>query len=102
MLIVAPRPCVLNSFAGLISTLINVYTAQRKTWSVTAKITAIVTGACTGVTLILFMLYSQWALKRIQRSHDRDLRLNHPEHETVGEKVNRIVHEPALEPSSVV
>ena len=80
----------------------NVYSARGGTYSITAKVTAIVTGACTGVTLILFILYSQWILRRVKRSHQRDMELNPPEHETVGEKVHRLTHEPALEPSSVV
>ena len=37
-------PGCLNSFAGLISTLVNVYSQQGGNWSVTAWITAAVTG----------------------------------------------------------
>ena len=41
----------MNSIAGLLTTMINVYTAQKGVWSVTAKITASVTGSLIAMTL---------------------------------------------------
>jgi hypothetical protein len=38
--------------------LINIYTARHGTWSVTAIITAAVTGTFAGVSALLFLLYS--------------------------------------------
>jgi len=64
------RPGLLHSVAGLLTTLINVYTAQSGNWSVTARITAIVTGICTGVTLGLFLVYSAWLLDGVKRDHE--------------------------------
>lgn len=100
------RPGVLNSLAGLISTLINVYTQQDSRWSVTARVTAIVTGSCMVVTAILFAMYNFWALQRVKKSHARDMaQLNRgDENDDMGllEKIGRKAKEPALEPGSVV
>jgi hypothetical protein len=97
------RPGCLNSFAGLISTLINVYTQQSGTWSVTAKVTAIVTGACMAVTGGLFALYNFWALEKVRRSHGREMEsVTAHEGETLAEKVERKAMAPGLEPESVV
>jgi hypothetical protein len=38
--------------------LINIYTARHGTWSVTAIITAAVTGTFAGVSALLYLLYS--------------------------------------------
>jgi hypothetical protein len=93
----------LNSVAGLITTLVNVYTAQKGVWSVTAKITAIVTGSCVGVAGFLFAIYNFWALRRIRKSHESALGLDHQhENETMVEKVKRKAHEAPLQPGSVV
>lgn len=97
------RPGCLNSFAGLISTLINVYSQQNGTWSVTARVTAVVTGACTVITGLLFALYNFWALGRVRRSHGREMEsIAAHEGETFTEKVERRAMEPGLEPGSVV
>ncbi|EXJ90315.1 hypothetical protein A1O1_03414 [Capronia coronata CBS 617.96] len=68
-------PVTLNSVAGLITTLVNVYTAQKGIWSVTAKITAIVTGACVGAAGFFFAIYNFWALRRVREAHERDMGL---------------------------
>ena len=60
-----------------------------------------VTGACTGVTLILFIVYNNWALERVRVSHTRET-LSPNMHETPIEMVKRKAQEPALEPGSVV
>jgi hypothetical protein len=67
------RPGCLNSLAGFISTLVNVYGQQHGDWSVTAEVTAIVTGVCMGVTAILFGVYNFWILDRVKQSHAREL-----------------------------
>lgn len=69
------RPVALNSVAGLITTLVNVYTAQKGIWSVTAKITAIVTGSCVGAAGSFFAVYHFWALRRVKEAHERDMGL---------------------------
>ena len=87
----------------------NVYSAQKGVWSVTAKITAIVTGSCVAVAVVLFALYNFWALDRVRDTHDRELdpeayerKRNKKNRESVIEKVKRKAHEPALQPGSVV
>lgn len=96
-------PGFLNSFAGLISTLISVYQQQDGDWSVTARVTAIVTGAIMVLTAFLFLIYNYCVLKRVKRSHKREMEVQHErEGEGFMEKVERKAHEPALEPGSVV
>lgn len=99
----------MNSSAGLISTLVNIYSAQHGEMSITAKVTLCATGGCTGLFLILFVLFDLWALKRIKMRHNRQLRRDiesglteEQQHEGAIEKVKRMAHEPALEPSSVI
>jgi len=97
-------PGFLNSIAGLLSTLINVYTAQHGDFSITAKVTAIVTGACTGINLVLFLLYNNWILSKVRSSHERELKFdaNDEKQESVGHMMKRKAQEPPLEPGSVV
>ena len=63
------RPGLLNSIAGLISTLINVYTARNGHFSLTATVTAIVTGVCTAIFTVLFFLYNNWILEKVRKGH---------------------------------
>lgn len=72
-------PGSLNSLAGLISTLVNVYTQQDGAWSLTAKVTAIVTGSCMAVTAVLLLLYNMWYLDRVRKDHSRNWIGNVPE-----------------------
>lgn len=65
-------PGCLNSLAGLISTLINVYSQQGGNWSITARVTAIVTGSIMCITGFLFGLYNFWILERVKRRHGRE------------------------------
>jgi hypothetical protein len=93
-------PGCLNSFAGLISTLINVYSQQSGNWSTTAWITAAVTGACMVITGVLFGLYNFWILERVKRRHGQEM--EGLRDEGIVEKMGRKAHEPGLEPGSVV
>ena len=102
-------PATLNSVAGLLTTIVNVYTAQKGVWSITAKITAIVAGSCVGVAGGLFYLYNFWALESVREAHERSL---NPEEfadaerarkrESILEKVKRKANEPPIQPGSVV
>jgi len=65
-------PGCLNSLAGLISTLINVYSQQGGNWSITARVTAIVTGSIMVITGFLFGLYNFWILEKVKRRHGRE------------------------------
>jgi hypothetical protein len=97
------RPGCLNSLAGFISTLANVYGQQHGVWSATAQVTAIATGVCMGVTAILFAVYNFWALERVKQSHARELSMDgRVSYEGFVEKIERKAREPALEPGSVV
>lgn len=82
------------------------YSQQGGDWSVTARVTAIVTGACMGVMGALFGVYNFWVLEGVKRGHRRDMegweQGNGHEGEGLVEKVNRKAREPALEPGSVV
>lgn len=102
-------PACLNSAAGLLTTVVNVYTAQKGVWSSSAIIAASVTGGCFGITGILFLLYNFWALDKVRDLHERefdpeafDRRRNKKNRESMVEKVKRKAHEKPLEPGSVV
>ncbi|KAG4416753.1 hypothetical protein IFR04_010082 [Cadophora malorum] len=95
-------PGCLNSLAGLISSLINVYTQQDGAWSVTAKVTAIATGSSMVVTGVLFGLYNFWILEKVKRRHGREMDAVNGGEEGLVEKIGKKMHEPALEPGSVV
>ncbi|KAF2270194.1 hypothetical protein CC78DRAFT_574323 [Lojkania enalia] len=67
-------PALMNSIAGLISTLVNIYSAQDGQYSVTAKVTIIVTAVCSVVTAALFLLYNSVMLELVKRKHARETR----------------------------
>ncbi|KAI9730633.1 MAG: hypothetical protein M1818_008115 [Claussenomyces sp. TS43310] len=94
-------PGCLNSLTGLISTLINIYSQQNGDWSVMAKVTAIVTGTSMVVLGGLFVIYNNGVLKRVKKSHSRDMQQSYDDENFV-EKVERKIKEPALEPGSVI
>lgn len=56
--------------AGLLTTIVNVYTAQKGVWSVTAKITAITTGCLIAVAGGLFAAYNFWMLEKVRDDHE--------------------------------
>ncbi|CAF9926293.1 MAG: hypothetical protein ALECFALPRED_003409 [Alectoria fallacina] len=66
---------LLNSVAGLISTLINVYSQQGGRFSITAKITVGATASCTGITALLYFLYNFWILQGVRKKHQKELEL---------------------------
>jgi hypothetical protein len=94
-------PGCLNSLAGLISTLTNVYSQQSGSWSITARVTAIVSGAIMVITGCLFVIYNFWVLAGVKKRHGREMDHGYGE-EGLKEKIGRKMNEPALEPSSVV
>ncbi|KAG8420697.1 hypothetical protein J3458_002630 [Metarhizium acridum] len=61
-------PGTANCFAGLVSTMVGVYSQQNGVWSPTAKITAIVEGSCLGVAIGLFVLIERF-LRRVREEH---------------------------------
>jgi len=60
------RPGLLHSLVGLISTLVNVYTAQGGHWSNKAKITIIIISVCTGNMSLLYLVYDRWILEKVR------------------------------------
>jgi uncharacterized membrane-anchored protein len=63
---------------GFLTTLVNVITAHNNYWSITAKITLVVSGICTGI--VLFLIYS-WLLENIKTPKDKVARYKKPESE---------------------
>jgi hypothetical protein len=55
---------------GLITTLINIYTAQGRLWSITAIITVSAIGTCTVVLFVLYLVYT-WLLNRVEKSDNK-------------------------------
>ena len=104
----------MNSIAGLISTLVNIYSAESGQYSVTAKVTVIVTAACSAVTAALFLLYNNLALSFVKKKHQKEQsraearmseeaqRANGTEHHGMMDSVRRKAHQPGAEPMSVV
>jgi hypothetical protein len=88
-------PGCLNSLAGLVSTLINVYAQQGGIWSITARVTGIVTGSIMVVCGVLFGLYNFWILNKVKKRHDREMRLDRENGREEGlvEKIGRKVNE---------
>jgi hypothetical protein len=62
---------MLNSLAGLIATITNIYTARNKFWSRTAIVTAAITGTCGSILMILFFVHYFWNLKHVKQEHAR-------------------------------
>ncbi|KAF8201176.1 hypothetical protein K438DRAFT_1582091 [Mycena galopus ATCC 62051] len=66
-------PGALNSLAGIISTLVNVYSAQHGEFVETSKITIIVTIVAALVCGGLTLLYSMVMLRRVKQAHNRQV-----------------------------
>lgn len=75
-------------------------------WSITAQVTAIVSGAIMVITGVLFVIYNFWVLGRVKKMHGREMERagmgGGYEGEGLKEKIERKAKEPALEPGSVV
>ncbi|MCJ1253090.1 hypothetical protein MMC24_000897 [Lignoscripta atroalba] len=98
------RPGLLNSFAGLISTFINIYCSQNGEYSITAMVTIIVAGACSVINALLFFMYNSWPLRKVKKSHARELERDEKGYndEGIAEKGEREAREPGLEPERAV
>ncbi|KAF8066775.1 hypothetical protein FPV67DRAFT_1417146 [Lyophyllum atratum] len=66
-------PGLLNSLAGLISTLANIYGVQHGEFSTPGKVTITVTGASTLICGVATSYYSFWKLRRVKQRHDREI-----------------------------
>ncbi len=64
-------PGLLNSLAGLLSTLSSVYGAQYGQYSTTSEITLIATASTTFICGVLTLYYLMWKIRRIKAEHDK-------------------------------
>jgi hypothetical protein len=99
-------PGMANSLAGLISTLVGVYTQQRGAWSITAKVTAIIEGvyliACAA--LFGFFTYKLTMLKKRHRTFYEEggnMKAKTPEERRL-EQQQREEEKAALEPGGSI
>jgi hypothetical protein len=53
----APSPSLKLSVTSLLTTLVNVYTAKNGDWSIAAVATALITGSCAGIMVVLLLIY---------------------------------------------
>jgi hypothetical protein len=56
---------MLNALIGLLTTIVNVYTARRGHWAAMAVLTASITGVAVLVMLSLFAVYDVWLLQKM-------------------------------------
>jgi len=68
-----------------------VYSQQGGNWSITARVTAIVTGTIMVITGFLFVIYNFWALARVKKRHGLELREGGYEGEGLVEKVGYVL-----------
>ena len=66
-------PGLLNSLAGLLSTLASIYGAQHGQFSSTSKVTLILTGLSTVIFAVLTVFYMFWLVRRVKQRHDREI-----------------------------
>ncbi|EER41738.1 conserved hypothetical protein [Histoplasma capsulatum H143] len=57
--------------AGLLTSLVNVYTARGGDWSIMAMASVTITGMSTAVTAGLFSLYNFQKLRKVRQEHER-------------------------------
>ncbi|PHH69064.1 hypothetical protein CDD82_99 [Ophiocordyceps australis] len=63
-------PAMANCMAGLISTLVGVYAHQHGSWSITAKVTAIVEGSGLVISIALFLIFDTYLLSKVRQKHN--------------------------------
>lgn len=68
------RPCMMNSGAGLLTTLVNIYTARDGSWSVMALMTTITTAVSLSMSVGLFVVYKFIWLKNVRDNYESVLR----------------------------
>ncbi|KAG1733911.1 uncharacterized protein EDB91DRAFT_1057185 [Suillus paluster] len=66
-------PGLLNSLAGIISVLSNIYGVQHGTYSIPGESAMIVTAGVAGVCGCLVLVYHFWLLGNIKKEHDREV-----------------------------
>ncbi|CAG8902296.1 unnamed protein product [Penicillium egyptiacum] len=66
-------PTFFNSVAGLITTIINIYTARNGDWPIMAVLTASITAVMALTSFVLIMVYQFGKLERIKEEHVREI-----------------------------
>ncbi|KAF9228239.1 hypothetical protein BS17DRAFT_679937, partial [Gyrodon lividus] len=66
-------PGLLNSLAGVLSTLANVYGTQHGTFTDTSQSTLFVTAAIALICAVLFIIYHGILLRGLKKQHDREV-----------------------------
>ncbi|KAL4745865.1 uncharacterized protein BDW70DRAFT_166201 [Aspergillus foveolatus] len=67
-------PTCLNSLAGLLTTIINIYTAKSGDWSIMALLTTIMTGLALSISVTLTVVYKFGKLQRLRQEHDMEIK----------------------------
>lgn len=68
------RPAMLNAAAGLLTTLINVYTSRGGHWSVMSIITTVITGLTFCVFFALLIFYKFFKLRGVLQEDKNGIR----------------------------
>ncbi|TFK69990.1 hypothetical protein BDN72DRAFT_839599 [Pluteus cervinus] len=66
-------PGLMNSIAGIISTLSSVFGAQGGEFSKTSKITIVVTSTIAVICGLLVVIYQFWLLRTVKQRHDEEV-----------------------------
>lgn len=72
-MLIRDRPAMLNAAAGLLTSLINVYTSRGGHWSVMSIITTAITGLTFCVFFVLLVIYRFFKLRRVQQDDKNGL-----------------------------
>jgi hypothetical protein len=67
------RPGLLNSLAGVLSTLANVLGVHHATFTVTSKSTIIVTAGLAGICGSLTAFYTFFLIRNVKKKHDEEI-----------------------------
>ncbi|KAL3459607.1 hypothetical protein BJX64DRAFT_279113 [Aspergillus heterothallicus] len=67
-------PTLLNTAAGMLTSLINIYTAKGGNWSVMALLAVIVSGVLAVSSAGLMLVYKFWKLRLVQLDHEMETR----------------------------
>ncbi|CAI7615478.1 unnamed protein product [Penicillium pancosmium] len=69
-------PTLLNALAGLLTTIVNLYTAHGGDWSIMALLTVIASGLSVASSLALLIIYKFGKLERLKQEHARIFQSN--------------------------
>ncbi|KAL4935806.1 hypothetical protein BDV06DRAFT_217144 [Aspergillus oleicola] len=67
-------PNCLNSLAGLLTTIVNIYTAKNGDWSIMALLTTIMTGLVLAILVALIIVYKFGKLQKVRQEHDLEIK----------------------------